>query len=196
MKNIRKKLKEITRLEKLMDEEFSLKIAKYIGYSMEVGGGCGFIYGIFSGDKSAATSGVAMAYFGTLAHRTFKFLQNEEEKSRYIADTKNNDKFSDDLKTKIIESFETIKKEELFEVVIDLPGRYEYDSKIIDKSLYKSIIDFAEEYQEPLIKEMENMGIEVTHRLFWTNNQIGADLTIEQLIQISKSQYIKAIRLD
>jgi len=106
-------------------------------------------------------------------------------------------KFSINLMMQITESFRPgADKNKLFGVVIDLPERFSYDTKkeYVSPELYDSIRNFAEKSQEPLIKEIENLGAEITHRL-WRANQIGANLTAEQLIKVSESRHVEKIRL-
>jgi hypothetical protein len=68
------------KLEDIANHEVTLKTLKYVGYSIEVGGAFGLVYGLITGDKHTAVSGAGVAYFGTLVHRTFKYAQSYDKK--------------------------------------------------------------------------------------------------------------------
>lgn len=61
-------------LDALVNKVPTRKIGKYVGYSLEAGGVCGVVYGIFTGDNYTTACGGFVAYLGTTIHRGFKYL--------------------------------------------------------------------------------------------------------------------------
>ena len=71
-------------LDAIVDKVLTRKIGKYVGYSLEAGGVCGIVYGIFTGDNYTTACGGFAAYFGTVVYRSFNYL-GKEDKGRAAA---------------------------------------------------------------------------------------------------------------
>jgi len=78
-----------------------------------------------------------------------------------------------------------IKKE--FGVIIDLPNKYQYGSRKdrISKKEYQRMCDFADREQQPIIKELKSLGATKIIS-FKRANEIGADITLEQMKKLLK----------
>lgn len=61
-------------LDAIVDNVLTPKMGKYVGYSLEAGGVCGIVYGIFIGDNYTTACGGFVAYLGSVVHRGFKYL--------------------------------------------------------------------------------------------------------------------------
>jgi hypothetical protein len=171
------------RLDNLTDK-LAPKIVKYAGYTMEAGGLCGIVYGIFAGDNWTVASSGTIAYFGVLLQRTMSYyLKNHDESSeeKVLSKDAYESKLSKELMAEVTNQGSS---KELLEVIISLHENPPYDVTY----------QFSEEYPEPLMEEIEKLGGKVTQQ-FYRANQLGANLTAEQILELVKSEYVKEIRL-
>ena len=69
----------MVKLDDIVNHELTLKVGKYVGYSIEACGFCGIVYGICAGDNYTVLSGGFVAYVGTFVHRSFKHLGKQNK---------------------------------------------------------------------------------------------------------------------
>jgi len=75
----------VKKLDDIVHHELTLRVGKYVGYSLEACGFCGIVYGICTGDNYTALSSGFAAYAGTIVHRSFEHLQ-KQSKGKAIKD--------------------------------------------------------------------------------------------------------------